>query len=224
MKTHLYLIPGMSANCKTFQFLDFPKDQFEVHCLEWLIPLSKNESIVDYAKRMSQQITHTSVVLIGVSFGGIIAQEISKIIQAKKTIIISSIKSKYELPKRYRFLKKTRLYKLFPSKKVNQIEALIEKVYGKRVKRPIAKYRTFLSIRNPIYIDWAIYQALHWQQESPIANLIHIHSDGDEIFPIKHINGCIIIKNVPHVMMILKRAKTISTIILDELTNSKTIS
>ena len=36
-------------------------------------PISEEESIADYAKRMSEEIKHKNPVLLGVSFGGIIS-------------------------------------------------------------------------------------------------------------------------------------------------------
>jgi len=52
-----------------------------------------DESLESYAKRLSEHIPkNDEVVLIGVSFGGIIVQEIHKLVNTKKVIIISSVK------------------------------------------------------------------------------------------------------------------------------------
>ena len=67
---HVYLMPGMAANPSIFEYIDLPKEQFEIHWLEWVIPLNK-ESLSDYAKRMALNVVHENSVLIGVSFGGI---------------------------------------------------------------------------------------------------------------------------------------------------------
>ena len=53
-----------------------------------------------YAKQLVQQIDTTEdVILIGVSFGGMVISEINKLINSKKSIIISSAQNKYEIPK-----------------------------------------------------------------------------------------------------------------------------
>jgi predicted esterase YcpF (UPF0227 family) len=67
------------------------KDTFEIYLLEWEIPLD-NESLTHYAKRISEKIKHENPVLIGVSFGGILVQEMSKHLNAHKVLIISSVK------------------------------------------------------------------------------------------------------------------------------------
>ena len=78
-KIHIYLMPGMSANSLIFEKIEFPSD-YTLHYLEWIDP-SKDESLEDYAKRFSKLIIHNDPILIGVSFGGVLVQEISKIIK-----------------------------------------------------------------------------------------------------------------------------------------------
>ena len=78
--------------------------------LEWEMPLEK-ETLQDYAKRMVSKVTHPSPVLIGVSFGGILVQEMAKFVEARKVIIISSVKSNLEFPTSFKVAKK-----LYPSR------------------------------------------------------------------------------------------------------------
>ena len=63
-----------------------------------MIPLD-NEALEDYALRMTQYIVHENAVLLGVSFGGVLVQEMSKHIKVRKLIIVSSVKSASELPR-----------------------------------------------------------------------------------------------------------------------------
>ena len=124
-KTPIYFVPGLAASTSIFEFLELPSDKYEIHYLDWLIPKNTTESIEDYAQRMCGLIKHENPVLIGVSFGGIIVQEMSKLIDTKKTIIISSVKSKHELPKRLKLAKVTKAYKLFPTKAILNLEILL---------------------------------------------------------------------------------------------------
>ena len=105
---HVYLMPGMSANSLIFERIEFPSN-FSLHYLEWIDP-RKDESLEEYAKRFSKLIIHKNPVFIGVSFGGVLVQEISKIIKHKKLIIISSIKCNDELPSHMKFGKITKSY------------------------------------------------------------------------------------------------------------------
>ncbi|WP_271406494.1 alpha/beta fold hydrolase [Tenacibaculum soleae] len=214
-KTHLYFMPGLAASSKIFEYLSLPEKVFEIHFLEWLIPNSINESIETYAQRMCANIQHKNPILIGVSFGGILVQEMSKIIPCKKVIIISSVKSNKELPKRLKLALITKVYKLFPSKIIANIEKYEHYFFNDYLKKRAELYKIYLSVRDPNYLQWAIYNVLHWQQNKELANIIHIHGKKDEVFPIKHIKNSIEIENGTHVM-ILNKAKKISKLLKKE--------
>ena len=128
MKTHIYFMPGLAANSKIFEYTSLPEDLFELHYLAWILPTSIDETIESYAKRMCEFIQEKNPVLIGVSFGGILVQEMSKIIHVQKVIIISSIKNNSELPKRLQLAKVTKTYKLFPANHISNIESFISLV------------------------------------------------------------------------------------------------
>ena len=119
---NIYLMPGMAASPKIFELLKFP-NSFSVEFLSWISP-TKNEKLSDYAYRMSKLIKHENPILIGVSLGGILVQEISKIISCEKVIIISSIKSKSELPIHMKMSKHTKIHKLLPLEWIKNIENL----------------------------------------------------------------------------------------------------
>lgn len=214
-KTHLYFMPGLAASSKIFEYLSLPEKIFELHFLEWLIPNSIDESIETYAQRMCTNLQHKNPILIGVSFGGILVQEMSKIIPCKKVIIISSVKSNKELPKRLKLALITKVYKLFPSKIIANIEKYEHYFFNDYLKKRAELYKIYLSVRDPNYLQWAIYNVLHWQQNKELANIIHIHGKKDEVFPIKHIKNSIEIENGTHVM-ILNKAKKISKLLEKE--------
>ena len=211
-KTHLYFVPGLAANTKIFDYISLPQEHFELHFLQWILPSDANESIESYAKRMCNYIQHENPVLIGVSFGGIMVQEMSKHISCKKVIIISSIKNNKELPKRLKLAQVTKAYKLFPTKVVSNIEKYENYFFNDYLKKRADLYKIYLSVRNEDYLHWAIYNVLHWQQSECQSNIVHIHGNKDEIFPIKNIKNAIIIENGTHIM-IINKAKTISKIL-----------
>jgi esterase/lipase len=214
IKSHIYFVPGLAAGSNIFENIRIADEHIEIHYLNWLVPLSINESIREYAIRMCEKITHENPVLIGVSFGGVMVQEMSKIISSKKTIIISSVKSKYELPKRLRLAKAIKAYKLFPTRVVTNIEEFAKYTFGDTLKKRIDLYRKYLSMRDENYLPWAIYNIINWEQEEPMPNIVHIHGNNDGIFPIKHIKNCIVIEGGTHVM-ILNKAKEISKLLLE---------
>ncbi len=201
---HVYLMPGMAANPTIFEYIKLPQDQFEVHWLEWMLPLDNSESISDYARRMTRAIKHNNIVLLGVSFGGVLVQEMSRHIKVKKLIIVSSIKSMNELPRHMQLAKKTKAYKLVPTHLVGNFELLAKYAFGSNVKKRVDLYKKYLSVSDDKYLSWAIKEILYWNQKEPPANVIHIHGDKDAVFPIKKITQCITIKNGTHIMIINK--------------------
>ena len=215
-KIPIYFVPGLAASPEIFEFLQFPEEKFELHFLEWLIPLSAHEPIEAYAKRMADLVLEENPVLIGVSFGGIIVQEMGKHLQPKKIIIISSVKSRNEFSKTLRFIQKLKIYTLFPSKVIENIEIFSFFAFGNTSKNRLKLYKKYFTVRDRKYLNWSIYNVLHWQQTKPSGNIIHIHGTSDAIFSFKYINGCIPVEKGTHIM-IINRAKTISKIITDSL-------
>ena len=213
-KKHIYFVPGLAANTTIFKYLNFPKEHFKLHFIQWLIPTSPTESIEDYAKRMAAFVTEENAVLIGVSFGGIMVQEMSNFLNLDKLIIISSVKCRNELPKRLKVIQKTKAYKIVPTKVIANIENFSMLAFGEFAKKRIKLYNEFLSVRDETYLAWSIENVLNWKQTKPLENIIHIHGTEDHIFPIGHIQNCIPIENGTHIMVINK-AKTISKIIIN---------
>ncbi|MCM5663803.1 lipase family protein [Galbibacter mesophilus] len=199
--THIYFMPGMAANSLIFERIKLPEDSFELHYLEWKIP-NKNESIESYAKRMAADIAHENPVLIGVSFGGILVQEMAKFISVKKIIIISSVKCNKELPRRMVFAKYTKAHKLLPTGMINNIELLAKYAFGVSLSKRLHLYEKYLSVRDKYYIDWAVDNIVNWRQVTPNNNVIHIHGDKDAVFPSVYIKNCITIEGGTHIMII----------------------
>jgi len=204
---HVYLMPGMSANSLIFEKIEFPSN-FALHYLEWIDP-RKDESLEEYAKRFSKLLIHKDPILIGVSFGGVLIQEISKIIKYKKLIIISSIKCNNELPPHLKFGKITKSYKLLPLKWINDFESLISFVLGPKIKQRMELYRKYLSKRDENYLSWSIRELIEWKQNKPLDNIIHIHGSKDVIFPTNLLSDYIELPGGDHAM-ILKRAEWIN--------------
>ena len=182
---HIYCMPGMAASPKIFEYLKFPMN-FQIHLLSWIPPV-KNEPLSDYAKRMCKRVVHKNPILLGVSFGGILVQEMAKYVSVKKIVIVSSIKSKGELPLPMKMAKRTNAHKLLPTQWIENIDNLAIFAFGKGIKKRVALYQRYLSERNSEYLDWAINALVHWDQNKFSNKLIHIHGDSDSVFPIKNL-------------------------------------
>ncbi|MCR9182854.1 MAG: alpha/beta hydrolase [Flavobacteriaceae bacterium] len=199
----IYFVPGLAAGREIFKNISLPDDQFKVHIIEWKIPEHK-ETIEEYAQRMAADVKEENAVLIGVSFGGVMAQEMSAFLKLKKIIIISSVKTKLELPLRLQFARKTLAYKLVPTKLVISADDLTKFAIGPKTKKRLEMYQEYLSVRNEHYLDWAIENMVCWDRETPDPKVIHIHGDEDLVFPIEKIKDCIVLKGGTHIMILNK--------------------
>lgn len=202
-KIPVYFMPGLAASSSIFERIKLDENIFEMFLLEWEIPQPK-ELLTDYALRISKNIKHENPVLIGVSFGGILVQEIAKHIDARKVIIISSVRSNVEFPRRMKIGKKTKAYKLIPMQLIINIEKLAKFSFGEKVNKRIKLYEKFLSVRDLGYLQWAVESVIRWDRDQIDENVVHIHGDQDDVFPIKYINKCIIVKGGSHIMILNK--------------------
>lgn len=202
-KIPVYFMPGLAASAQIFERIVLPNAIFETVLLEWEIPLG-NETLVQYAKRMTLKIIHPNPVLIGVSFGGILVQEMAFFIETRKIIIISSVKTNLEFPIRFKVAKTTKAYKLIPTTLFANIESLSQFSFGNKIDQRLKLYEKFLHVRDKSYLDWAVEQIILWERTVAVENVIHIHGDEDDVFPIKNIENCIVIKEGSHAMILTK--------------------
>ncbi|NHM01632.1 lipase family protein [Flavobacterium difficile] len=203
-KIQVYFVPGLAASIEIFENIKLPESTFEMHFLEWILPVH-NESIEKYAKRMCDKITHENIVLIGVSFGGIMVQEMSKLISTRKVIIISSVKSNQELPIHMKLAKATKLYKAIPTSLLGKVNYLSRYIKGRGLlAKRVKLYNKYLFMKQTKYLDWAIENVLLWQRSVPDDKVIHIHGDEDMVFPISNIKNCIKVKGGTHIMIVNK--------------------
>lgn len=211
-------MPGLAASSSIFERIELPKDTFEMHLLEWFLP-NKNESLQSYAKRMAEKVKHDNAVLVGVSFGGVLVQEMAQFLNLKKLIIVSSVKCNAELPRRLKLAKTTKAYKLLPTGLMQDVELLTKYAFGDVLKKKLKLYEQYLHRREKDYLDWAIEQMVCWERVEVDAKVIHIQGDADEVFPVKNIKNFINIKGGTH-LMILNRFRwfnqNLPKIILDQ--------
>lgn len=201
--THLYLMPGMAANPSIFEHIKLPEETYTLHYLNWLLPEDK-ETLDQYALRMTGYIKHDDIVLLGVSFGGVLVQEMAKHIKVCKLIIVSSVKNKGELPKRMVVSRKLKLYNVLPTRLVEDIDTLAKYAFGETIKNRIELYKKYLSMNDRRYLSWAVKEMVCWDQESERKDIIHIHGDADRVFPIKYIKNSIVVEGGTHIMVITK--------------------
>jgi len=202
---NIYCLSGLGADQRIFKNLRIPNTDL-LH-LDWLIPQEKVESLEAYAKRIASNIKHENPVLMGVSFGGMMAIEIAKLIPVKAVILISSVKSASELPMWMKILGKCRAEALLPSVQLKSIKPL-------KVIRPIQNYflgatspdaieiaNDFRDNVDPLYLKWSVRQIFNWRNDWKPPQIFHLHGDNDKLFPLKNVKPTHVISKGGHFMV-----------------------
>lgn len=212
----IYCISGLGTDEKIFS--RFKVNGYRLIHLPWLKPRS-NESIKSYAARMAAPIHHASPVLLGVSFGGMMAIEIAKQLPVKKVIIISSVKTLKEIPGWMRIAGKWRINKIVPVRSYNFTKKIDNRRLGVSCEEELKLVEQYRKMVDPVYMDWAIHQVLNWKNEWHPENIVHIHGAKDKIFPIRSLKGVQVVAQGTH-MMIYNRPNEVSELLEKELKNS----
>lgn len=203
----LYLISGLGADERVFSYLDL--SGFNTHPIRWIDPVER-ESIESYAQRLSVQIVAPNPILIGISFGGMIAVEIGKQIKTEKIIIISSARSRGGLPP-FGYLARTlRFHKLIPPGFLKKPNEILFWFFGVRSKTEKKLVRSILEDTNEKFLKWAIDKIVNWENQVELANIVHIHGSRDWMIP--YSTADFKIEGGGH-LMIINRAADIDAII-----------
>jgi len=216
----IYLIPGVGANDKVFMNLELPG--YEIVHIKWP-KHKKTESLQSYVKKILPQIkADTQPVFMGLSFGGIVAIELAKLVKPNKIVLISSIKTHHERPLKLMFLNALKFHRLLPGKLVVKFRFWLNWLLGKLSASDWELIELMIKDANIEFNEWAVDQVIHWHNEEVPDNLVHIHGTADRIFPSFYVKKANWIKGGSH-FMVVNRAKEISKIIMRELREVKEV-
>ena len=203
----IFAISGLGADKRVFKYLTL---EHELIPVEWIKP-KKKEPIIGYSKRLIKEYeigNDQEFGILGVSFGGLIATEISKLTKPKFTILISSVETKNELSRIIRIFGKTKIIELIPESFLNPPKLIARFMFGTKKKELL---NSILDDTDLSFTKWAIRELVNWKNESKLLNLIKIGGSKDKMLPPKGKNTILIDKG-EH-FMIADKAEEISEII-----------
>jgi pimeloyl-ACP methyl ester carboxylesterase len=205
-----YFISGLAADGRVFRNIQLPP-HYEPVFLDWIPPL-KNEILSSYAFRLSEKINPgEKFVLIGLSFGGMIAAEIAKRLHPEQVILISSVPASSHLPGYYRAASFLRLHKIVPVSFLRNA-ALLKRLFTTETDEDKKMLRLMIRDSDGRFIRWALHAILGWKNNEIPENLVQVHGTRDEILPKRYTKPTHTIRGAGH-MMVLNRAKEINVII-----------
>jgi pimeloyl-ACP methyl ester carboxylesterase len=146
-----------------------------------------------------------SPILIGISFGGILATEIAKQLEYTKVILISSAATKYDIPLLFRMAGLLRIHKLIPTGLWMGVNEITYWFFGitNEVEKKLLKQ--IIQSTDRTFFVWAIDKIVLWKNTTKIRNSVTLHGDTDRILPSKQADY--MITGGGHLMIISKAAQ-----------------
>lgn len=197
-KKAIYCISGLAADFRVFSRIDF--DGHPVHFLPWKIP-APHESIEQYAAKLAADIHDEKPILMGLSFGGMMVIELSKLIPTERIIILSSIKTRDEMPAYMKIASRISLQKWVHLRPWSILEPIENYNLGVSTREQKILVREYRQQANQQYLDWSIEQILNWENKFVPGNLVHLQGSKDHIFPARYVEPTYIIPGGGHLFL-----------------------
>jgi pimeloyl-ACP methyl ester carboxylesterase len=205
-----YFISGLAADQRVFNHIRLPKG-FEAIYLTWISP-QHEETLQHYALRLAKSInTNEPFILIGLSFGGMLATEIAKQLKPLCTILISSIPVSDHLPGYFKAAGRMGLHKMVPVSLVKSAAATKRFLTHESATDKKLLWK-IIDESDPRIIRWGMDAILKWDNKELPKTFWHIHGSKDEVLPIKYTKPTHIINGGGH-MMIMEHADEVNKIL-----------
>jgi pimeloyl-ACP methyl ester carboxylesterase len=205
----LYCISGLGADRRMFGKLRLKNALLT--SLPWP-PNGPNDTIHTYAQKVSALIPDTKPIILGLSFGGMLAVEIARQRPVEKLFLISSAKTVDELPKPNPFILFLIRTGLLPAHIFNMPNRFVYKAFGAYTHDEKELISNILKDSDGHFMKWAFKALLYWDNVQRPENAIHIHGTADKIIPAANVRPDYWIEGGTH-MMIYNRAAEVSRII-----------
>lgn len=210
----VYFISGLGADSRVFRHLQLPPG-FEAVYLDWIKPL-QNEPLRDYAMRLAEKIdTSRPFAIVGLSMGGMMAVEISKLYHPVITVLLSSVPGSAHLPFYYRAAARLRLHKIVPVSMLKSA-SIVKRFFTAEKDEDKKLLQQLIRDTDPAFIRWALNAIVHWNCKDFPGKYIHIHGTGDWLLPIRYTKPTHVIQKAGH-LMVLTKATEINRILKDAL-------
>jgi pimeloyl-ACP methyl ester carboxylesterase len=206
----VYFISGLGADHRLFQYLEL--QDIRPHFVHWITP-AKNESWESYAGRLLSQITTPMPILVGMSMGGMMAMEISRLIAVRKIILVSSAKNYREIPPYFRLLRVFKGHEWVSYRLLTRLGLLLGGwLFGTSCKADERLLREIIHDTDETFFRWAWQRVATWRSTYDNGRVVHIHGDRDHMLPIRYSRPDVVIPGGTH-LMIVNKAEEISAVL-----------
>lgn len=213
----VYGIGGLGVDERVFSELTL---DFEITPLKWIDP-EPRETIQDYAARFAIQINSKEpFAIIGISFGGMIAIELNKILKPAKIVLISSATRKADIPLIFRIFGRSGLLNVTPDFLMKPPQFVANFFFGVSEPKFKKALKQILADTDINFLRWATNQITKWNNSEQPTNMLRIHGSSDRLLNFKKEEEVIVIPNAGH-FMIMNRADELSQLLNQELKNKR---
>lgn len=175
-----YLLPGLGADARVFRRLRLPGPH---RVLPWLPLASPTEPLTHYAARLAALVPERQPCwLVGVSFGGVVAQEIGRLRPLARVVLVSSLASPAELPGLLRLAGRWGLWRLVPFGLLARLPRLARWFFGTRGRQEFQLLSHILRATEPQFARWATGQLLSWRGPG-LPGAVRLHGTRDRLLP-----------------------------------------
>lgn len=214
-------ISGLGADARMLAFLRVRASRQRV--LDFIPPVLPSEPLASYAGRMLTEMRRFTppeeAIVVGYSFGGILAVEMAKQAPLRKVVLLSSLKTRDELPNMLQLMRTLPVHRSLPGsvmKRLNQATA--NYFFGVKTREESDLLHQVIEDQDPDFVAWAVHEIINWQNEDVPEGLVHIHGTDDRILSGENIDRALWVEGGGHLMLI-QRAAHISAMLNDALGN-----
>ena len=196
--TPIYCISGIGADERIFKNLSV--SNYEIIPIHWP-PFDKTDDIRTYARKISGLIPGAKPILLGLSFGGMLAVEIGKIRETEKIFLVSSAKNSQDLPKIAHIPNAAKLLDMTPDFIFKSARFANFRMIGAKNKDEEKFLATLLKDSMPGFVKWALKAVVLWNNRDFPSNVIQIHGTADSIIPSANIKPDYWVEGGTHIMV-----------------------
>ena len=210
-------VPGLGADSRIFEkeLSSLPDSA----AIDWIEPLPV-ERLEEYAKRLVQTVTPSSrCIVVGLSFGGMLAPYIAKEIQAERCILLSSVKSGKEFPRWYKLGYPLFVYLTW----IAYVFVLLGKLSALPIMLAVSsEYKGVCRqiLQSPSWrLTYFLKMSFIWafgksnRSEEPFPDITQIHGANDWIIPARNTNADLIIPKAGHQFLLTHPEELINALL-----------
>lgn len=209
----IYAIPGFGTTSLLFSNISIPGAKLVV--LNWP-EAEATDSMATYARKFLPQIDVSKpFCLLGVSFGGMLCCELSRLINPQRTFLISSAKSRKELPWFIRLFSYLPVYYLISENGHRRLA-----YYGRWMigfgKDYMPEFMAMVKSMGHLYFRHCIHIIVNWNRHEEPEHVVHLHGSHDRLILYAGVKPTYTVVGGTHAMVVF-RAAEINKILGEEL-------